>query len=279
MFAQPIAELVPASLNTHTGEVVKRALRKFHKSALKLTDSQIVINWISNKELKLKQWVRSRVVDILRFTKASSWRYVQSSDMIADIGTRHGAKIDDALPGSVWMEGFPWMHGEISSFPVKTCEETKLSKSEMLNLKEESVVTKGSNDSFADDASLQGTETYISTGYSIGQKVHVDVQTRYQFSDYLYDPNKYGYNRAIRVVAIVMRFISLCKNLKNIEDSIRINEIKKKDKSCKRAMFQNEHDTMKGNVMLSDKELQKASDYFYKKPPWKFKNLIKKIPI
>ena len=52
---QPRAELVAASLNTHTGEVVKRALSKFHKSALKLTDSQIVINWISNKELKLKQ--------------------------------------------------------------------------------------------------------------------------------------------------------------------------------------------------------------------------------
>ena len=107
--------------------------------------------------------------------------------MIADIGTRHGAKIDDALPGSVWMEGFPWMHGEISGFPVKTCEETKLTKSEMLNLKEELVVTKGSNDSFADNASLQGTETYISIWYSIAQKVHVDVQTRY-----LYDPNKYG---------------------------------------------------------------------------------------
>ena len=29
--------------------------------------------------------------------------------------------------------------------------------------------------------------------------------------------------------------------------------------------FRMNNDTMKGNVILSDKELQKASDYFYRK--------------
>ena len=40
---QPRAELFAAVVNTHTGEIVRKALSKYHKGSLKFTDSQIAL--------------------------------------------------------------------------------------------------------------------------------------------------------------------------------------------------------------------------------------------
>ena len=117
--SQPPGELFAANTNAHTGEVKRRSLRKHHRGSLKHTDSQIVLYWVSNKELLLKEWVRNRVVEILRFSEPTSWGKEQGSHMIADLGTRPGATVKDVLPGSTWIEGFPWMSKDVSIFPVK----------------------------------------------------------------------------------------------------------------------------------------------------------------
>ena len=49
------AKLLAANMNAHTGEVVRRSFGQYHKSAVKLTDSQISLHWINNRELPLKQ--------------------------------------------------------------------------------------------------------------------------------------------------------------------------------------------------------------------------------
>ena len=61
---QPRGELYAALTNAYTGEVVKRSFKKFHKQAIKFTDSQITLFWISNDEKHLKQWTRNRVIEI-----------------------------------------------------------------------------------------------------------------------------------------------------------------------------------------------------------------------
>ena len=48
--SQPRAELFAATLNAHTGEIVRRALQENHKGKMKLTDSQVVLHWLSNHE-------------------------------------------------------------------------------------------------------------------------------------------------------------------------------------------------------------------------------------
>ena len=82
----------------HTqGEIVKRPLQTYHKSSVKLADSQIVLHWLHNENKLLKQWTRNRVIEIHRFADKSLWRYISGtdSDMIADIGTRRGAILKD----------------------------------------------------------------------------------------------------------------------------------------------------------------------------------------
>ena len=49
-------------------------------------------------------WVRNRVIEINRLVDVSCWRYVDSKNMIADLGTRKGAKIND-VEGSDWING------------------------------------------------------------------------------------------------------------------------------------------------------------------------------
>ena len=128
--SQPRAELFAALLNAHSGEVVRRSFYKWHKSSIKLCDSQIVLHWISNDEKPLKQWVRNRVIEIQRYTSPSQWFYVQFKDMIADLGTRKGASLDDVKQSSAWINGFEWMKQEVSEFPMTSVQDINLSNSE-----------------------------------------------------------------------------------------------------------------------------------------------------
>ena len=84
---KPRAELLAATLNTHAGETVKRVFQDNHKGSVKLSDSQVTLHWINNQKKPLKQWVRSRVVEINRLTQPKDWMFVRSEDIIADIGT------------------------------------------------------------------------------------------------------------------------------------------------------------------------------------------------
>ena len=62
--SQPRAELFAATFNAHTGKIVKRSLQTYHKSSVKLTDSQIVLHCFHNENKQLKQWTRIRVIEI-----------------------------------------------------------------------------------------------------------------------------------------------------------------------------------------------------------------------
>ena len=47
---QPRAELFAATMNTHTGEIVRRAFQSNHKETVKLCDSQVTLFWINNQD-------------------------------------------------------------------------------------------------------------------------------------------------------------------------------------------------------------------------------------
>ena len=53
--SQPRAELLAATLNIHTGEIVKRYFQDNQNGSVKLSDSQVTLHWINNKKLKKNQ--------------------------------------------------------------------------------------------------------------------------------------------------------------------------------------------------------------------------------
>ncbi len=50
---------------------------------------------------------------------------METGDMIADLGTRSGVKVADVDDGSYSMNGYPWMFGPISDFPLYTVDQVK----------------------------------------------------------------------------------------------------------------------------------------------------------
>ena len=194
---QPCAVLFAANLNGHTGEVFKRSFGDYHRTALKLTDSQITLHWINNRELPLKQWVRNRVIEISRFTNVNSWMYVKSSNMIAYIGTRRGATIKDISPESEWNVGFLWMRKQLSEFPVKRYDEIKLTASEESDAEVERLKVKSMT-----ETTWPATEIGYSTIYlSCNKNLPNEICERYEYSHYLIDLNKYRFRTVVRIFA------------------------------------------------------------------------------
>ena len=106
----PRAELLAATLNTHTTEIVKRALKKENVvNTIYVLDSEISLHWIASQTKPLKPWVRNRVIEITRFTDITQWFHVNSNLNPVDLATRKGARISDIDQNSDWINGKSWM--------------------------------------------------------------------------------------------------------------------------------------------------------------------------
>ena len=196
--SQPRAELVAALLNTHSGEVVSRAFGAYHKSHLKLSDSQIVLFWIQNDEKPLKQWVRNRIIEIRRLTNSNNWYHVDTTNMIADIGTRKVATLKDIGPSSTWINGYDWMKIEIKDMPIKSMTEIKLTSNDVVEVRKESPSATG-----------------LTVHHSKVMLNRDEITQRYQYSKYLVDPNKHRFEMVVRIMSLVLKFIKCLKQPKH----------------------------------------------------------------
>ena len=237
----PRAELFAANINAHTGEVVRRSLKDYLKSSLKITDSQVALHWLNNKELPLKQWVRNRVVEILRFTEPSAWRYVKSADMPADIGTRRGATLADVSLDSAWQKGYDWMSKDVSEFPAQSYEDIKQNCIDASNETSELIVKViESKEKLNKKDTIEFGNTHLST-------VQANIKSHYEFSDYLIDPNRFRFQKVVRIIAMVHMFVQKCKSKCNT----RSPKSYSKDETVV--------------IKVTDDEFQRALNYFFRK--------------
>ena len=154
---------------------------------MKLTDSQIALHWINSTSnstrSELKLWVR--VIEINRLTYLNTWRYVHSNDVMADLGTRKGARVKDITQTSEWVNGKEWMNRCESEFPVSTVSQITLSEAE-----KSAVSSECNNPDITDQI-----YTINSYGYerpcSPARIVPGEVNFRYKFSQYLIDPHRF----------------------------------------------------------------------------------------
>ena len=246
---QPRAEMVAALLNTHTGEVVRRALSKYHKYSTKLTDSKIVLCWISNKDIPLKSWVRNRIVEVHRFTVLVNWLLVKSADMIADLGTRRGASLEDVLPGSMYDLGFPYMSLDVSEFPALRYDQITINDEERKEVNREIIQFKG----FPCRAELSLNP------------IPKEVAERYAFSNYILDPNRHRFRDNVRILSIAKRFISKCQKKVQLRKLQHLN-----------LQLPQIDDQGSTSVILSDNELKDSANYYYRKATNEVKHFVKK---
>ncbi len=115
---------------------------------------------------------------------------MSTSCNVADIGTRPAA-ITEVMPGCAWQEGYEWMTLPVVDMPLQTAEQITLSAEERRQAA----------------AQVRGGDI---RGHVINTLV-ADVADRYAYSKYLVDPCRLGWSKSLRVLALVRRFISGCK--------------------------------------------------------------------
>ena len=91
--------------------------------------------------------------------------------MVADLGTRRGATIEDVLPNSKWQKGSPWMTKDVAEFPAVKYTDITLSD---------------------EDKKHVGQEVILFQGFScrteqLSNPVPEEVADRYKFSNYIID--------------------------------------------------------------------------------------------
>ena len=72
-----------------------------------------------------------------RFAKVEEWYYVDSANMIADMGTRKRSSIRDIKEDSEWIQGFEWVKGSENQFPIKSRNEVILASKEVKEMNDE----------------------------------------------------------------------------------------------------------------------------------------------
>ena len=149
------------------------------------------------------------------------------ADMPADLGTRKGATLKDVDIDSSWQNGFDWMKLNESEFPVKTYDEIK---SVCITASEKSNEVISSNNT--------KPATFLT-------QYQDSVLARYTYSRYIIDPNKFRFEKVLRILALVKQFICKCQKHVNTTQKNLSHTI--------------------DYVNISNEEMNEASMYFFKK--------------
>ena len=236
--SQPRGELFSLVVLTHSGEVVRRALNKYQKKRLMFSDSQVALHWFSNDTRVLKQWVRNRCIEIRRLSDLSTWRYVRSGDMIADIGTRRCISLHVVSPESVWITGFDWIRKPESEHPSLKIEEITLNKDEL---------------ELAHKEMLPKTEIH-----NVSARDH--LLERYRFSEYIIDPNRHHFHSTIRILALVYKYVRILheRATSHATPITTVNTI-----------------NVTANIFIPDEDIASAETYFFRKATSEVKEFLK----
>ena len=240
---QPRAELFAATMNTNTGEIVRRAFQSNHKERVKLCDNQVTLFWINNQDKPVKQWVQNRVAELNKFIQPSEWMFVHSQDMIADLGTRRVNNLELVNQDSTWINGFSWMKKDKKSFPAKTIDEIRLNKEEIVAIQKENLI-KYSPEKHEDEHQTAYLATQVDNGLSCYKNVPQELEEFYKFSNCLIDPNKRRFKTIVRIIALVLKFVkNLRKKGRPLQDLKQVSKV----------------------ILFTENKLKEAENYFFKK--------------
>ena len=137
-------------------------------------------------------WARNKVIETNRLVDQKTWRYIESKQNVADLGTRKGARLECVGPDGEWTNGYEWMRGDEEDFPVKTMEQVILDNEARSEARKEEIIVE-----------------FLSDNYFIGhlsmpeRKVPEEVGSRYKFCDYVIDPNKFRFRKVVRMLGLV----------------------------------------------------------------------------
>ena len=131
--------------------------------------------------------------------------------MPADIGTRKGATVADINQDSDWINGLPWMRGPEEDFPTQTIEEIKLNQQDLVEAEKEQIIFKVFH------AQNRKIPEFEESSFD-------KIKERYEFSDYLIDPNCHSFRKVVRIFALVLTFVKKSgRNISRVQNMLMFN--------------------------------------------------------
>ena len=203
----PKNELEALTMGSNLGWILRQALVDWVKSYIVIGDSSISLCWVTSEKKKLSLYHRNRCVQVRRGTDLEFLYHVATEFNPADVGTRpHLVKDSDVGPNSVWEKGLPWMRGEVDD----AIADGTLIPATNLRLTEEE------EDSFKKGLVYERTPEILTRGHPVvmvSSRVE-KVKKRSEVSDYLLPPNKFKFEKIVRIYSMVKRYIRNHKCLK-----------------------------------------------------------------
>ena len=156
----------------------------------------------SNKK-RLYLYHRNRTVQIRRGYNIENFYHVISEENPADCGTRpSNVKLDHVGPNSSWERGLEWMNGEIED----AVSAGIITPASSLRLKEEDEET------YKDGFVFERSQEILTRGHTTANLTRLDqVKSRAEEAKYILSPTKFKFQKTVRVVAIVFKFLKSFK--------------------------------------------------------------------
>ena len=198
----PKQELEALTRASNLGWIVRKMLEKWVDSYIMVSDSTISLSWVISEKNRLSLFHRNRSVQIRRGTELDFLFHVVSEANICDIGSRPDqVTIQDVGPQSKWETGLDWMKGSIEDAVEKGI--LKPAKDLIMNRDEEDDFKKG----FVFE---KGHEILTRGHLALPVKIQ-KVRERIQATDYLFNPAKFSFDKSVRILSIVFRFVKSFK--------------------------------------------------------------------
>ena len=185
-----------AVLATVLGHTVLKNTKDYVEEVLYVTDSTIVLYWITQDNRPLQASIRNSVIQINRLSVTSQWFHVETDNNVADIGTRP-VTVDDIKSNSSWQNGMDWMVKPREDFPLKTAADITLTNKEKVTALKEIKTPELASVAF------MSVETPTAKSR---------IKEVYEFSNYLVDPNKRSWRFAVRAMCTVFRAVDVLKS-------------------------------------------------------------------
>ena len=183
----PKGELKAAVMGASLAHTVQTDLGDQVEDVIFVSDSTIVLFWLTHDARPLQTAVRNAVIEIRRFSSVDQWYHVASDDNVADLGTRP-VELEEIGPESDWIRGRPWMSGPRDNFPLRDVSRVSLD---------------------AEEARIAAREVKIGEMSTHSTSEVLDkIKQRYDFSRYIVDPCNASWPKALNVLAAVFRFVS-----------------------------------------------------------------------
>ena len=195
----PKKELNVLTRSSNMGWLLNLMLDDWMESYIVIGDSTIAFCWTTSERKRLSLFHRNRVIQIKRGTNINQMYHVITSENPADLGTRPDlVKLSDVGPNSPWDKGKEWMRGEIND----AVSAGILTPVTSLRLKEEQ------EEDYKKGFIYEKSPEILTKGHLVlTTNSRLDkVMERQLFSDYLIPPNKWTFEKVVRVQAMVRKW-------------------------------------------------------------------------